>query len=302
MQGHLTTSLPIQFSGHETFPLRQLWLRKAYDSVIARAPLAPKSVFSDEDAIVRFGVGKNMVTSIRHWALACDVIEEHEGGYRTTDFANRIFGTDGLDPYSEHPTTAWLIHWKLAGLGTRSTTWVWAFNFIARQSFDREQLHALLKQFALDRKYKVSDATIKRDIECFIRSYVPRVGGDSPEEISEPVLGELGLIQEEGKGVFAFRRGAKHTLSDATFALALLQFWDRSSPTTATLSFDAIAHDHGSPGRVFKLDENSVAERVQALGEVTGGKLLWSDTAGMRQAIRRPGNIDVMSLLDAAYV
>ena len=94
---------------------------------------------SDEDAIVRFGVGKNMVTSIRHWALACDVIEEYEGGYRTTDFANRIFGTDGLDPYSEHPTTAWLIHWKLAGLGTRSTTWVWAFNFIARQSFDREQ-------------------------------------------------------------------------------------------------------------------------------------------------------------------
>ena len=49
-----------QFSGHETFPLRQLWLRKAYDAVTETVEPAQRSVFSGEDAIVRFGVGKNM--------------------------------------------------------------------------------------------------------------------------------------------------------------------------------------------------------------------------------------------------
>jgi len=61
----LPSDAPPQFSGHETFPLRQLWLRKAYDAVTESEEPAPRSVFADEDAIVRFGVGKNMAMSIR---------------------------------------------------------------------------------------------------------------------------------------------------------------------------------------------------------------------------------------------
>ena len=56
------------FSGHETFPLRQMWLKKAYDQAIDGRVL--KSAFADESAIAAFGVGKNMVASIRPWALA----------------------------------------------------------------------------------------------------------------------------------------------------------------------------------------------------------------------------------------
>ena len=51
-----------------------------------------------------------------------------------------------------------------------------------------------------DNKYKIASATLKRDIECCLRSYVPRVAGDSPEEISDSVLGELALIQQIGRG------------------------------------------------------------------------------------------------------
>ena len=59
---------PPQFSGHETFPLRQLWLRKAYDAVTDRSEPAQRSVFADEEAIVRFGVGKNMAMALVLWA------------------------------------------------------------------------------------------------------------------------------------------------------------------------------------------------------------------------------------------
>jgi hypothetical protein len=82
-----------QFSGHETFPLRQLWLKKAFDTVFNRPNFnaAPKQIFADEEAIVHFGVGKNMVSSIRFWAVACNVLQEHNDTYKVTPFAESIF-------------------------------------------------------------------------------------------------------------------------------------------------------------------------------------------------------------------
>lgn len=300
----LTDSKP-QFSGHETFPLRQLWLKKAFNEVKSTATKTTKEakgVFSDERAIVRFGVGKNMVSAIRHWALATEIIKESEdGGYKTTVLGDLLFGEGGLDVYQEHPTTAWLIHWKLAGEGSRSTTWKWLFNHVIDPKLDTEHLIESLTAFAKENKYKVAVATLKRDIECCLRSYVPRVAGDSPEEISDSVLGELALIQQIGRGTFEFRRGAKQSLSDSLFAYCLISFWEEHSSTTNTLSFEAIAHELGSPGRVFKLDEASVAERVQALGEITKNQLVWSDTAGMRQVIRTSNQIDKYKLLVNAY-
>ena len=111
---------------------------------------APKSVFADEDAIVRFGVGKNMVSAIKHWSLATEFMEEDEQrGYRPTSLAAEIFKESGLDPFCEHPTTAWLVHWKLAGIGRRSTTWRWLFNCVVEQTFDKEGIVQSLKQSVL---------------------------------------------------------------------------------------------------------------------------------------------------------
>ena len=280
-----------QFSGHETFPLRQLWLKKAYSKVQESSDLNSKNtrgLFSNDDAIVKFGVGKNMVSAIRHWALACDIIDESdEFGYVTTPLGNLLFGEKGLDPYQEHPTTAWLIHWKLAGEGRRSTTWRWLFNYVLEQTLDTENLFENLKSFAKDNNYKISPTSLKRDIECCLRSYVPRSTEDSPEEISDSVLGELSLINQTSRGHFEFSRGNKQSLKDGLFAYALITFWESQSPGTATISFESIAHEYGSPGRVFKLDEATILDRVQGLSDATKGKLNWSDTAGMKQVSRK---------------
>jgi hypothetical protein len=50
-----------KFSGHETFPCRYAWLPKAVDTVNNNP-----AIFSDEDeAMIKLGVGKNMVRAIR---------------------------------------------------------------------------------------------------------------------------------------------------------------------------------------------------------------------------------------------
>jgi hypothetical protein len=51
-----------------------------------------------------------------------------------------------------------------------------------------------------------------------------------------------------------------------------------------------IAYGEGSPGRVFKLDEDSVADRLMGLSDLTEGFLAWTDTAGLRQLHKKAGD------------
>ena len=308
-----TFSLPdrLQFSGHETFPLRQLWLRKAYFAVAEASGNVEvaKSVFSDDAAIRRFGVGKNMVSAIRHWSLACDVLSERKDGVLELGPIGRLlFGKRGVDPYLEKPATSWLVHWLLAGRASRSTTWFWVFNRVPTQLFDRASVVRDLQALAAQRKYRASENTLRRDVEVCLRCYLSRHDGAHSDDAAEPLLADLGILSESKSGVIQFSRGSQITLHDGIFAFALCEHWRRWERSTGasqkTLSFEAIAHGYGSPGRVFKLDEESVSERLAALEEATGGSLRWTDSAGVRQVTRFIGDITdeyLTSLIRSAY-
>lgn len=51
-----------RFSGHQTFVARNGWLEKGVNLILNN----PHG-FLDNDAVVRLGVGKNMVESIKYW-------------------------------------------------------------------------------------------------------------------------------------------------------------------------------------------------------------------------------------------
>lgn len=297
------TGTPVHFSGHETFPLRQMWLKKAFDQSI-EGGLIRKSTFTEDTAIAAFGVGKNMVSSIRHWALACGVMFEDGDGFRVGRLVTEILQDEGLDPYAENPSTAWLAHWQLAGRCYRSTTWHWLFNHVTAPTFTRQELEEPLARYAreLDPKHRLSASTISRDLETCLRSYAPRSAGGSPEDFAEPLLGELGLLQEVHKGQYAFRRGPKASLHDGVFAYALVDYWDRAAEGQSSLAFETVAYAEGSPGRVFKLDEESIAQRLIGLSDFTDGKLAWTDSGGLRQVHRKAfSKEDRKNLIRRAY-
>ena len=297
--GHLSHSPLVvsdyrpQLTGHETFPLRYGWLKKACDAVNNKhSSVEQNSIFSGEDAIARFGVGKNMVAAIRHWAVTTGVINDAHriGKLEVSEFGNFLFGKHGLDPFLEHPSSLWLIHWKLVTEPLR-TTWYWAFNHFSSTTFDRDHLILGINRLVKDLNWRsIAATTIKNDVNCFIRTYVSAPKSSKhliDDSFLESPLVELGLIKATGKrDGFRFVRGPKLSLGDGLFAYAVLEFWSKYSTHSTTLSFEAVAFAPGSPGRAFQLDENDVVDRLANIERVTQGKVRWSETAGLKQIVR----------------
>ena len=71
-----------KFSGHQTFVFRHGWLEKGVRGV-AESP----TIFSEENALVRLGVGKNMVESIRHWCQVTQLVAPDVGAKETNGLA-----------------------------------------------------------------------------------------------------------------------------------------------------------------------------------------------------------------------
>lgn len=251
-----------------------------------------RSVFLADDSIALFGVGRNMVGSMRHWATAVGVIADD--GCKTTSLGHFLFDDEhGLDPYMEDPITAWLVHWMLSG-NPRNTTWYWAFSYYPALTFDRDSLVRGIEKLVKEHPgTRASLSTIKNDVACFIRTYVgqpPSIKAGHEESLESP-LAELGLIQPTGKrDGFRFVRGRKPTLGAGIVAFAVHEFWSgrsaiRPISTARTLSFEALAYGPGSPGRVFALDENALADFLLEIEEVSDGAYRWSETAGLKQLI-----------------
>jgi len=284
----VTTSFRASFGGHETFPFRYSWLKKGVDHV-RKDP----EVFGKEDAMVTFGVGKNMVSAIRHWSLTIGTLEDdptvanNRGRYlRVTELGASLFSDNGWDPYLEDVGTLWLIHWQLACAPEPATTWWWVFNQYPATSFTRREvqihLERLAEQLGLTR---VSSASLKRDIDCFIRTYSPsrRVRTVQEDTLDCPLI-ELGLLREgNDHQSYQLVRGSHPTLPLPIFGYALASYLARRGGQTHSVSLNQLAFGEGAPGRVFGLNESGLLTRLEALSTLTGDALIYDETAGLKQ-------------------
>lgn len=280
----------IGFSGHETFPFRTAWLKKAVDAVAA-----DPRVFTRDDAVVLLGVGKNMVRSIRHWALVTGVVEEDPAArdrgrtLRVSDFGRTLLGDDGWDPYLEDPASSWLIHARLAHPASGATTWYYAFNEYSGLEFTRDRLRdGMIRRFQPEAG-RIHVPTVERDIDVFLRCYVPRRGEKVPVEDSfDCPLTELGLIRvlDDGR-TFRFVVGPKPTLPVEVVGHTLVHFIQNRAKYRGTVAISECLYEPTSPGQLFKLDESSLIEAIEQLEALMNGSLSVDETAGLRQVYIR---------------
>lgn len=296
----------LSFSGHETFPFRYAWPKKAVEHAHTDA-----YAFGAEDALVRFGVGKNMVSSIRHWGLALGLLEtapaSRSGRARplrpTALGRSLLLGDESWDPYLEDPGTLWLLHWRLASRPDRATTWWWVFNQHPGTIFTRVELvEALASVAARNSRSRATAALLKRDVDVFIRTYAPsRRAGAVQDDVLDCPLAQLGLVTESRERQSCqLVRGAHDSLPVEIFAFALAEYVAHRTSQAPTLTLEDLLFADGAPGRVFCLSEQGLLRRLDGLERMTDGGVVFDETAGLKQLyLHRMPNPD--DLLERYY-
>lgn len=252
-----------------------------------------------------------MVSSIRHWCRVSRLIESEQSiGYRRgqfapTDLGRAIFGENGFDPYLDDPATLWLIHWQIATNTDQATAWYWAFNILRGNQFTLPIFARDVYKWAQQQKQSmrsVSANTLQRDVNCFIRTYCQSCHSDSViEETFDCPLVELNLIAElpDGEG-YEFQRGDKETLPIEVVAWAIDTFWESRLLWGESLTFSDLMYAPASPGRVFRLNEDTMTTYLEKLVELTDGALQYDETTGLKQLYRHR-NLKQMELLERYY-
>jgi hypothetical protein len=284
------------FSGHGTFAFRYGWLKKAVDAVAADS-----GFFVRDHALVGLGVGKNMVQSIRYWGLATRMLEESAGReLRVSAIGSALLGR--WDSYLEDAASLWLLHWFLVTNPAWAGVWHVAFTGLMQPDFTKSELAASAERLAQHYGVRANTATIERDVDCFVRTYLPARGVKTLLEDSfDCPLTELGLLQPLHEGDrYRFVIGEKPGLPAAVFGYALLEFLRSHRQERRTFSLQECLYGTGSPGQVFKLNENSLIEYLEQLESSTSGALALDETEGLKQVYVR-GDIDAVRLLEQFY-
>ena len=216
------------FSGHETFYCKSLWLKKGYDF------RCEGNTFTQDDAVVKLGVGKNMVSSIRFWLKTFGLTVEDN----PTDIANIVLHNDG-DPFLEDNNTLWLLHYLLVSNKISS---VYNLLFVEYQrekkEFDRELLQNFIKRRCNvpEQKNVYNENTVKKDIGVLLHNYLAPKSLSSAEDFTGIMI-SLNLLRRLDNGeTYVFNETAGNTIDNLIVLFAIL---DTAGDET-TISLDKI--------------------------------------------------------------
>lgn len=287
-----------RFSGHESFACRYAWLPKAY-----RELASDPDTFADEDrAMVRLGVGKNMVRSIRFWVEVMGVAEPTTGrSFALTPFGRAVLADDGFDPYLEDTRTLWLLHWNVAT--NKDPLFAWQFLLFSWPfgELTRSEALAALRRETHRLTAPHSDVTLGIHLDVFLHTYIPpRAAKGGPEQALDSPLAELELLHQvgerraDGSGrrepSYAFRREPKPEVTSAVFEYCLDDYWRRYKENDKTIAFRDVAVAPFSVGQVFKLPEDDVRCRLDAYAlNDSGAPFTYQPSAVQGLIFRRDG-------------
>lgn len=279
------------FSGHETFPCRNLWLKKGYDFV------ADGGNFNAPDAVVHLGVGKNMVGSIRYWLRAFGMTEDDQ----VTDLAKKLLSADGWDPYCEDELTLWLLHYKLVTVNEASLYKIVFQDYQRRnREFDKQQLQNYVEALCMREGYDVNKGTLAKDINVLLQNYVYPENVTDPEKCSNLLIG-LQMLRYLGRGerineknveIYGYSEVKPAQIPSEIVLFALLEQRHQEK----TLSNDVLS----DIALTFCMSLNSLGKVIGQLAEKYPDVITYSDNSGIRN-VHFFGEVEPSTILDIYY-
>ena len=183
-----TGKIKIRLQGHEKFALRESWINKAL-MILPENPDA----FTRKDATDVFGIGTNMVKSLRYWMRAFGLT--NNAGTELSEIGQLVAE---YDPYLEKPFTLWIMHSYIAKNLEEATTWFMYFNRCDAEDFDKSEIERILIREV--KKYTAgvsfSEKSLSNDVDVLLNMYSRNKEIVDPEDKNVSPFSQLALIKK----------------------------------------------------------------------------------------------------------
>lgn len=257
------------YSGHESFTCKTLWLKKGYDFI------RNGNNFNSPDSVVKLGVGKNMVASIRYWMRSFGLTKNDE----LQTIADYLFDTNnGKDPFIEDLGTLWLLHFLLVSTG-EATLYNIIFTQLQRERkvFDRQHVLNLVKRIMTEegKQSLFNENTVKKDIGTLLLNYILPQKAKTLDDYNALLIDlDIIRINADGKS-YLFNIEGKRQLPWQIFLYAILT----QKGNDNTVSYDLLQEI----GLMFCMNDMEVIEMCKTIESYHNDKVRYTDTAGIRQ-------------------
>jgi hypothetical protein len=279
------------FSGHDSFQCRQLWLKKGYDYIQSN-----KS-FNDEDAVVKLGVGKNMVSAIRYWMKAFNILDSKD---KPTEFGIKLLDNEGYDPFLEDDASLWLLHYQLIKTGLASTYCI-IFNEFRKEKlfFNKVTFLNYLKRIReADKTFNFNDNTVAEDFIVFVKMYQSGEDSNDVEDSFSGILSEIELLKTFIKGKdeqFQIENNERDKLPPAVILFSILD-----NPSYGdSIGLNSLEYDNNSPGSIFCLNRSGLTNKISEIIR-DNNQITFTDHAGIKE-LQFKKKQNAYSILDRYY-
>lgn len=280
------------FSGHDSFHCRHLWLKKGFDFV------QEGRSFNDKDAVIRLGVGKNMVSAIRFWLKAFNIISNKD---LLTEFGKRLLDSEnGYDPFLEDEGSLWLLHYQLVKNGFSSIYSI-IFNDLRKEKlfFNKETFVNYMKRVrATDPDSSFNENTLAKDFIVFINLYKNNPKSNEVEDSSSGLLSDLELLTSSGGGKderFFIENSERDRLPMSIVLYAMVDNLNYGN----SVNLNSLELEWNSPASIFALNRlglmNKITEIVDNFKDI-----IFTDHAGTKE-LQFKNKPNAFSILDKYY-
>ncbi len=233
----------MRFSGHEKFDCKVDWLSKALSY--------EKELVVSDETIMHLGLGANMIKSLNYWIKLFEVD-------RLREFLIK-------DRFFESLNTLWLMHYNLIKNGSIYNLF---FNRMNLVRFTKDDIFEFLVKFVKENNIKVSENTLRNDIDVFIRLY-----GD--------FFKELNIISKH-HNFYKLNIKNKSGISDKLFLYFLADFIELNGAKDS-ISLFTITNSKFSLQKSLVMSESALMDKLYRLEDISKETFVFSESAVIRE-------------------
>lgn len=243
----------VKLKGHESFSIREGWLTKGLFEVKNNS-----KVFSRKDLNDLFGMGTNMVKSLKYWLQVSGLIQDKEKSeYILSKLGELIYK---YDPYMEDIFSLYFLHINIVRNTEKALIWNMFFNKCNLKCFSKKDLQEQIQYLLDSENLEYNEKILTDELSVLLKTYMIDENNDTPENNFSCPLSDLKLIKRNSKDNYSKEKSQMNNLNELIVYYLILE-----NASEDNINIDNILKDNNSAGKLLNLDKVMLNEYLDLL-------------------------------------